>query len=124
MDAFLSSPAFHSATQKRRSLTLALGAWLGPRVPEAADLETALARARRWRRPRGPGLALANGAQPIALQASILARRQALRGHLGPEPVTQLVAGELDLDGLPGLDEALEHWVVTQEPDGSTGLLA
>jgi len=123
VDAFLSSPAFHTAIQQRRSLALAFGAWLGPRAPGVAEFETAVARARRWRRPRGPGLALATGAQPVALPGGTLTRWQALRARLGSDPLARLVAGGLDLDGLPGLSDTVEHWIAIREPDGSTGLV-
>ncbi len=123
IDAFLSSPSFHTTIQSRQSLALAFGTWLTPQAPGVADLETAIARARRWRRPRGPGLALATGAQPVALPAGALARWQALTVRLGPAPLHRLVEEHLDCEDLPPLGDTTEHWVVVRQSDGSTGLV-
>jgi len=123
VDAFLSSPDFHQAVQGRRSVALAWGCWLGVRAPGVAALEHAVARARRWRRPRGPGLALATGVQPVALQVGALARWQHLSARLGPEPLAALVGGAVDLGSPPPLADGHEHWVVVCSPDGQTGLV-
>lgn len=122
VDAFLSSAAFHSAIQQRRSLAVTLGGWLAPLAPGVAAFEQAVAQARRRRRPRGPGLALATGVAPVALPGGTLARWQHLQDRLGSTPLASLVAGTVQVGEVPALTTDTEHWVVVHGADGQTRL--
>jgi hypothetical protein len=123
VDRFLSSPAFHQTIQNRGSIALAFGTWLALRAPEVATLERAVACARRRTRPRGAGLALATGTEPVRLAGGTVARWQFLKAALGVDPVAALVTKRVEINELPPLGDEPEFWVVVHRVDTSTALI-
>ncbi len=115
---FFAAPEFHEAVQRRGSLALAFGAYLGrsddPRVRALAALESAIAAIRRARPVAAPtealGLGLSPGAIVVSVPAGTLALTAALRagdpgGGLGPGEETVLAfastpGGEVTLEPL------------------------
>jgi hypothetical protein len=130
--SFFQSPEFHAAVMRGDPLWLAYAQWLAPRaapglappVTEGSTapigserpalptvgagpfvlLEAAIARARRWRGPPGPGslgaVRLADGCWPVLLPDQTVSRWQFVRQRLGADPVGTLARG-VDLSGAP-----------------------
>ncbi|MCK6503927.1 hypothetical protein L6R53_11085 [Myxococcota bacterium] len=122
LDAFLSSPAFHGCIMERGSLVGSFHAWIRPRAGAVADLEAAVARARR-EQPRPPGgahLQRAPGLLPVGLPEGTVARWQAVLAALGPRPLEALVRG-VAVGPLPPEGEGQE-WVLVEVRDGQAGL--
>jgi uncharacterized protein (UPF0276 family) len=92
LEAFFDSPELHACIAGGGSLALTFGAWLRPAAGPFAELELALARARRPRGASGPGqIALAEGAALCSLPGDIPLHYARLRDSLGPDPLANLV---------------------------------
>lgn len=119
LDAFFSSPVFHRAIQARQSLVAAFGGWILPLAGPVATLESAVAAARRDRRPSpGPGLVRAPGVRVIRVRGGTLERYQQVRRALGPDPLRSLASGAVALGVLPPL---IGEEILLIERDGEGG---
>ncbi len=117
-DAFFSSDAFGRVLTSRGSLTLAFGAWAGGRTGHLGRLELDLARLRRWRPPRGPGLARAAAVGLVEAPPGSPEQLAALAATLAPDPAAALASG-LRLTAPPARRGA-ERSLVTPGPAGAS----
>jgi hypothetical protein len=148
VDAFFSSPEFHTAIQDRHALAPRFGAWLaaaaGPHsaLSAIADLEAALARLRRPELEAAPRSrdALALSPQAALLTAprgtsALYGELRQLLAPLAPSPVDALYLTPLDLGRVPwappGDLEALlierrtdDSFDISELPDALAALLA
>lgn len=112
LDAYLSSPSFHRCIQERGYVALAYGRWLVERVGPVAEVELALAEARRPRDASVSGLVLGPGVVPVIVRTGAVALLAAIRERLGPHPVETLVGRRVDAEGLPSLGDGEESLLV------------
>jgi hypothetical protein len=116
-DAFFSSDTFGRVLTSRGSLTLAFGAWAGGRAGYLGRLELDLARLRRWRPPRGPGLARAAAVGLIDAPPGAPEQLAALAATLAPDPAAALAAGRRLT--APPARRGAERLLVTPGPAGA-----
>ncbi len=94
VDAFFGSEAFAACLARRGSMAVDFGAWAaGAGGGAVAQLEGAMARARRWRPLPGAGIQPGPGVVPATLPGGTVAALQAARSALGAEPLAALAAG-------------------------------
>jgi hypothetical protein len=115
--AFTSSSLFHNAVVRGRLVVDAFGDWLYPCALGAAQLELAIALARRRRPRRGTELARAPGVEVARVPAGALALLQAGRASLGPVP-HEAVARGARLQAPAHLPDVLECLLVVDGADG------
>ena len=112
LDAFFSSNAFHVCIHERGSLALSFGNWLEATTGPIGTLETAFARARRFKPPQGQGWVLAPGHEPVALPVGTVRRYLAIREYLGGDAIGKLLEGLSLPSNLPPLGEQTEHLLI------------
>lgn len=129
LDAFFSAAAFHTAIQRRRSLAAAFAEWLaarfGPPVAPVAQLEGAIAAARRGHAaPIPPGsLGLAPRVRALALPEGTTALIQHVTEQLGGGDVlARLLAPTFTLRALPALGAAREALLIEASAEGAVSL--
>lgn len=106
---FISSELFHGAIRKGRLVVDAFGDWLFPRAGGIAQLEQAVALARRRRPRRGQGFARAPGVELARVPAGTLIFYVDARKTLGATPHEAVAQGRTlapPADG-PGLESLL-----------------
>jgi hypothetical protein len=125
LSGFLSSSVFRGAVLRGRLVVDAFGDWLLPRAGATAQLEQAIALARRRRQRRGPGIARAPGIELARVPVGTLAFYAEARARLGAAGAPhEAVARGARLSppdegaGGPGagLEHPLEHLLVEMPP--------
>jgi len=118
LHGFFASEEFHRCIQERQRLVASFGGWMVARSGRIAQLELAIARARRD--PiRTPGsLSLAPGLVPVSLPEDTLSCYQQIRASLGSDPLKTLISNTFQPFTLPDPPENSAHFLIERGADG------
>lgn len=120
VDAFFSSARFAATLAQRGSLGVDFGDYAAEQAGPVAQLEQAIARARRAERGRG-GISTRPGVEPLVLPGGALAFYATLRQRLGPNPIQTLASNWVRVP-LPAFDGAPDPVLVERSDEGEVGI--